>query len=251
MSTTDPPNTAPIRLDIPGFDQVVKGNVTIKKLSKYKYKITFSKIGDFLMYQTWDKDNTGLNSNRFVNYVSAKIWVENFNTNNKYLKQQNKPLFTPTTAIAIKMKNQIQNYPIVIHKAYMNTSGHVVFTASTKEINSSKKLIKIPCGKFNNVRFDIDAPDRGWAEGLVYNVSDCGFPNVRMYAAGGRGTCSLCGRWLVDDQLNIIWKKCPMGLGDNPSPPPDQNPGNPPYDYNWAVADFWAGNYYNDGCTTL
>ena len=47
----------------------------------------------------------------------------------------------------------------------MNTSGHVVFTASTKEIklesnntSSSKNLIKIPPGKFNNVRFDIDAP---------------------------------------------------------------------------------------------
>jgi nitrate/nitrite transporter NarK len=36
----------------------------------------------------------------------------------------------------------------------------VVFTVSTKEIslqnNTSKKLIQIPCGKFKNMRFDID-----------------------------------------------------------------------------------------------
>ena len=31
----------------PSFDQVVKGNVDIKQLSKKKYKITFSKISKF------------------------------------------------------------------------------------------------------------------------------------------------------------------------------------------------------------
>ena len=80
---------------------------------------------------------------------------------NKDLKQKNKPLFTPTTVI--EMEDQDENYAFVIHKARLNTCGHVVFTVSTKEIKlesnntSSKKLIKIPCGKFNNVRFDIDA----------------------------------------------------------------------------------------------
>ena len=61
------------------------------------------------------------------------------------------------------MEDQDENYAFVLHKARLNTCGHVVFTVSTKEIKlesnntSSKKLIKIPCGKFNNVRFDIDA----------------------------------------------------------------------------------------------
>ena len=33
------------------FDQIVKGNVSIKKLGSHRYRITFSKIDDFLLYQ--------------------------------------------------------------------------------------------------------------------------------------------------------------------------------------------------------
>jgi hypothetical protein len=148
---------------MPEYDQIVKGNITIKKTSKHNYRITFSKIGKFLVYQVWDKDNTDLNSNRSVFYTSAKKWVDNFNDINKDLKQKKKPLFTPTTVI--EMEDRDDNYAFVIHKAYLNSHGQVVFTVSTKEIKiessntSSKNLIKIPCGKFNNVRFDIDAVD--------------------------------------------------------------------------------------------
>jgi hypothetical protein len=86
-------------LSLPEFDQIVKGNVCIKKLSKYMYKITFSKIGKFLMYQVWDKDNANKqNDNRVVKYVSAKEWVTLFKKiNNNILKENKKPLFTPTT----------------------------------------------------------------------------------------------------------------------------------------------------------
>jgi hypothetical protein len=99
------------------------------------------------------------------------------------------------------MEDQHDNYAFVIHKAYLNASGHVVFTVSTKEIKlesnntSSKKLIKIPSGKFNNVRFDIDAPQNGF--GVVYNKSDCGYPNVRVYALGGDADGTTCGLWLA------------------------------------------------------
>jgi len=234
MSTTAPPNTAPIRLDNnTEVDQVVKGNVNIKKLSKHKYRITFSKIDDFLVYQTWDKDNrvkTGgnlNNSSRSVTYVSAKHWVEIFDYKNNYLKEINKPLFTPTTII--KIKNQNQNYPIVIHKAYMNTSGHVVFTASTKEIklenntSSSKKLIKIkiPCGKFNNVRFDIDADNNG--NGIVYHHSNCGRGNARFYGSGGAWPGSACGAWIVP--MDVVWTQYP--------PFEDLEGTSLPVDYNW------------------
>ena len=151
MRTTEP--------SYPEFDQIVKGNVSIKKLSKHNYKITFSKIGKFLVYQVWDKDNAmNLNSNRFVFYLSAKEWVKNFNDMNKDLEQKKKPLFTPTT---IMETEDDDNYAFVIHKAYLNKSGHVVFTVSTREIslqnNTSKKLTQLPVGKCNNVRFDIDA----------------------------------------------------------------------------------------------
>ena len=224
-----PPSLSPFR----EYDQVVKGNVTIKKISKHKYRITFSKIGKFLVYQIWDKDNAGnLNSNRFVNYLSAKNWVTLFN---------NEPLFTPTTVIEM----EDSNYTFVIHKAYMNSCGHVVFTVSTKEIKlesnntSSKNLIKIPCGKFNNVRFDIDASSRKTSD-PAYNVSDCGFPNVRSYCCGGNGPGSACGRWLDDAWLNIIWKTIPDGeLTGRPM----SEIGFPPYDYNWLGWDILNGSY--------
>ena len=143
----------------PEFDQIVKGNVSIKKLSKYRYKITFSKIGKFLVYQVWDKDNAmNLNSNRSVFYLSAKEWVKDFNNMNRDLKQKKKPLFTPTTIMETECD---RNFAFVIDKAYVNSSGRVVFTVSTSEIsfknNTYKKLTQLPIGKCNNVRFDIDA----------------------------------------------------------------------------------------------
>jgi hypothetical protein len=239
MRTTAPlpfPNTTePI---IPAYDQVVKGNVSIKKMSKHKYKITFSKIGKFLVYQVWDKDSVNLNKKRPVFYISAKKWINHFNDTNKDLKQKNKPLFTPTTVI--EMEDQDDNYAFVIHKAYLNTRGHVVFTVSTKEINtSSKKLIKIPCGKFNNVRFDIDAPQNGL--GIVYNKSDCGPLNVKYYGIGGEGPGSACDEHgLGYLQRAIVWYANP------PS-------GNDKDNYNWSLGDIYGNNIakvykYNGWC---
>jgi len=142
----------------PSFDQIVKGNVCIKKSSKDEYRITFSKIGKFLMYQVWDKDSVDLNNKRIVKYVSAKEWVTTFKANNKYLEIIGKPLFTPTTIM--ETEDDVV-YAFVIHTAYLNSCGKVVFTVSTNEIslanNTSKKLVRLPEGKCNNVRFDIDA----------------------------------------------------------------------------------------------
>jgi hypothetical protein len=109
------------------------------------------------VYQVWDKDNANnLNDKRSVQYVPAKIWVRAFKEANEKLEKENKPLFTPTTI----METDDGNYAFVIHKAYFDRRDRIVFTISTKEIslsnNCSKDLIKIPCGKLNNVRFDID-----------------------------------------------------------------------------------------------
>ncbi len=136
----------------------MKGDVTIKKLSKHKYKITFSKIGKFLIYQVWDKDNVNnINDKRAVFYASAKKAINNFITLNKVLKENDKPLFTPTTIMETEDE---MAYAFVIHKVYFDRHDRVVCTVSTKEIqlanNCSKNLIKIPCGKFTNMRFDID-----------------------------------------------------------------------------------------------
>jgi len=79
---------------------------------------------------------------------------------NKDLKENNKPLFTPTTIMETEDE---EYYAFVIHKAYFDRHDRVVCTVSTKEIqlanNCSKDLIKIPCGNFTNMRFDIDYSD--------------------------------------------------------------------------------------------
>jgi hypothetical protein len=138
------------------FDQIVKGNVSIKKLSEHRYRITFSEIGKFLVYQVWDKDSVKLNKKRAVGYVSAKKWVTAFKKSNEELEDRDEPLFTPTTIMETE-ENDI--YAFVIHKAYLNSHGQVVFTVSTKEFslqnNTSKKLVRLPCGKCINLRFDI------------------------------------------------------------------------------------------------
>ena len=58
-----------------GFDHLIKGDVIIKKLSKYQYRITFSKVyGDrFFFYQVFNKDNTdSVNDKRFAAYIITK-----------------------------------------------------------------------------------------------------------------------------------------------------------------------------------
>jgi hypothetical protein len=143
----------------PSFDQIVKGNVTIKKLSKYRYRIIFSKIGKFLQYQVWDKDNANQNDKRIIRYKSAKQWVNSFNESNTNYEKMNKPLFNPTT---IMETEDDHIFAFVINNAYFNSSKHLVFTVSTSEISSSssyKNLIQLPIGCLNNVRFDIDSSD--------------------------------------------------------------------------------------------
>ena len=138
---------------LPDFDQVVQGNVDIKQLSGKKYKITFSKIRKFLLYQTWSDSSQQLNEDRKVFYQNAKLWIKNFNLRNDSLKASDKPLFTPTVVMEIGSNK----YLFVINQAKLNGKGCVVFKVSTKEIKSSdKKILKLPHGHHDGVRFDID-----------------------------------------------------------------------------------------------
>jgi len=63
----------------PEFDQILSGDVTITKLSKYKsiYKIEFSKknISKVLLYQVWSSTSEDLNKNRIVKEIKATTWV--------------------------------------------------------------------------------------------------------------------------------------------------------------------------------
>ena len=122
--------------------------------------------------------------------MSAKNWVKIFKKGNERL-ENGKPLFAPTT---IMETEDDDIYAFVIHKACLNSHGQVVFTVSTKEIslqnNTSKKLVQLPCGKCNNVRFDID--DNSLVDTLKniitmeYDRQDDGYSiykNVRIYDA--------------------------------------------------------------------
>lgn len=157
------PSSPPLStISSPSFDQIVKGNVTIKKLSKYRYRIIFSKIGKFLQYQVWDKDNANQNDKRIIRYKSAKQWVNSFNESNKNYEKMNKPLFNLFNPTTIMETEDDHIFAFVINNAYFNSSKHLVFTISTSEISSSsscKNLIQLPIGCLNNVRFDIDSSD--------------------------------------------------------------------------------------------
>ena len=171
----------------PSFDQIVKGNVSIKKLSEQRYRITFSKIGKFLIYQVWDKDSKNLNKNRVVGYLSAKKWVTAYKKINENLDKNGKPLFTPTT---IMETEDDYVYAFVIHKAYLNSHDQVVFNVSTKEIslqnNNSKKLTQLPIEKCNNVRFDIDS-------GFEDNCDDLSNGSNACYTNNNRCECVFVG----------------------------------------------------------
>jgi len=153
------PTTPPL-----DFDQVIKGNVNIKKISKNKYKITFTNISKFLKYQTWSKNILNDNENRKVYYQNAKLWIQNFNSFNASLKASDKPLFTPTTVMEIGKKK----YIFVINEAKINYKSRVVFKVSNEEIKllsgTSKKIHQ---GSFHNVRFDIDDSGGGCFVGGV------------------------------------------------------------------------------------
>ena len=143
----------------PSFDQVVKGDINIKQLSKKKYKITFNKIGNFLRYQVWSDSSKKLNDDRSVYYQNAKQWIIDFNSLNASLKASNKFLFTPTTVMEIGNKK----YLFVIDEAKLNNDDRVVFKVSTEEIKlSGKKMLKLPCGHHDGVRFDIDSNGVWW-----------------------------------------------------------------------------------------
>lgn len=137
-----------------GFDQVVKGDINIKQLSKKKYNIKFNKISNFFKYQEWSDSSKTLNDNRTVYYQKAKTWINNFNSFNRLNKASKKPLYRPTTVMEIGN----HKYLFVIDEAEVNGKGHVVFKVSTKEIKlSEKKMLKLPCGHHDGVRFDIDS----------------------------------------------------------------------------------------------
>ena len=192
----------------PKFDQVVEGNVDIKKLSKNNYRITVSDIKKFLLYQVWSPSSKTLNDERSVFYENANKWVKNFNSLNASLKASNKPLFTPTTVMEIG--NDI--YVFVIHKAKINRKGHVVFKVSTKEIKSSnKKMLKLPHGRHDRVRFDIDYTTPDLCSNIQYLTGSGNLSDYMTYS-------------IVEFPLGNGWSSFKKSSDNNTAAPFLQNP---------------------------
>jgi len=74
-----------------------------------------------------------------------------------------------------------KKYVFVIINAYMNKKNDVVFSVSTKSINTeSSANSRLPIGKFQNVRFDIDPTPDNVGPGGVCVLTPCtcsNFPN--------------------------------------------------------------------------
>lgn len=161
------------------YDQILSGDVTIKKVSSddYTHKITFSKknISKVLFYQIWSDSSVDLNNNRIVGEVKATTWVKGAfrkveagtvpSDCNACACQQNcAPFsdipFTPTTVMELDKRNR---HVFVIKRALVNKCGQVVFYVSSKDIvlpsnpnQELKRLKTIPTGSFCKARFDID-----------------------------------------------------------------------------------------------
>jgi len=213
----------PLEQDVQSeFDQIVKGNVIIKRLSEKKYKITFSKISKFIKYQVWSDSSKTLNENRKVYYESARLWITKFNYLNASLsKDSNKPpLFKPTTIMEIGN----DYYSFVIYEAKI-IKDRVFFKVSTEEINlsncASKKMLKLPCGRHSGVRFDIDPTPIATLSGDVDITAllNAGYIYITSGTIGKDPTCTLLKTinypnitsftWGVSDTLNTesyyIW----------------------------------------------
>ena len=135
---------------LPKYDLFFSGNIKITN-----NKIEFKCYNDLLIYTSWSHDKK-LTDTRDINiFSSIKNWVEiHFNN---YNKGNPKILYNPTVLMQIGYKN----YIFVLKNASYNESRKykLIFNISTKEINSKIKK-KIPKGKFNRVRFDIDSFDK-------------------------------------------------------------------------------------------
>jgi hypothetical protein len=168
-------------LVIPKFDQVLSGDVKIRKICDENddYKITFSKkhISKVLMYQVWSSVSDFPNNDRIVVRIKAKKWVRFFFPNPPPIDP-----FRPTTVMELdhgecpfhKNNKNGCKHVFSINNAKVNKRGQVVFYVSSKVIDRSntnklsetvKLLKKIPTGSFHNARFDIDH--------IVITISKC------------------------------------------------------------------------------
>jgi thioredoxin 1 len=92
-------------------------------------------------------------------------------------------------------------YAFILDKAKLNCKDRIVFNVSTKEIvllnSTSKKMLKIPCGHHDDVRFDIDYvnPNGSTYENPINEITfetDVKNSNIPFLVYFWAGWCSIC-----------------------------------------------------------
>ena len=104
-------------------------------------------------------------------------------------------------------------------------------TRSSRMRDINAKTSNLSLGNNLSVNFNSELSSKAArsGDGVVYNPSDCGFPNVRWYGLGGDGIGQPCGFHLLNRaQLEYIWLKKNFNiriedvtlayLRDNPNP---------------------------------
>lgn len=138
-------NPCPPVRDEPLYDQILIGDVEVKKVSDKNYTITFQKEGEITFYQIWPEGN---NPRKIFN-TSASYWVNNF-----ILEQ----VFQPTTVMEVGKCR----WAFVIKNAEF-TNNKMIWSVSTKEITNLSTAVTngLKTGKLKNARFDVDSISSG------------------------------------------------------------------------------------------
>jgi len=138
-------NPCPPVRDEPLYDQIIIGDVEVKKVSDKNYTITFQKEGEITFYQIWPEGN---NPRKIFN-TSASYWVNNF-----ILEQ----VFQPTTVMEVGKCR----WAFVIKNAEF-TNNKMIWSVSTKEITNLSTAVTngLKTGKLKNARFDVDSISSG------------------------------------------------------------------------------------------
>jgi len=205
------------------YDQIVNGDVSIKKKGDHQYKIVFDKIGDFLLYQVWSDQTHNFNNDRNVFTVEAVDWVKE-----AFPNTPSNPPYQPTCIMELDFFNR---YIFVIKKAKMQ-KGKVVFTVSTKEINlinltptdNLNLLTVIPQGTFLDMRFDINggenfvfSPNPQEKDIVDILIGSTGYSTLvaAVVAADLVGTLKSAGPFTVFAPTNTAFAKLPSGTLTN------------------------------------
>ena len=118
---------------------------------------------------------------------------------------------------------------LVIHRSGEKYTSSTFYpnsfkTRSSRMRNVNAKTSNLSLGSTTTVSINSELTSKAArnGDGIVYNKSDCGYPNVRMYGCGGDCMPLTCERWVAPRDLDRIWYDKPPG-------------GN--RDYNWTVGD--------------